>query len=407
MPAPAIPLERIKVTLRGIFEQYGVSPLDTPAIEREEVLAAKYAGGSEILKEMFTLQDQGGRKLALRYDHTGPLARVRSMNPQLKKPFKRYVMDKSWRDGPVSMGRFREFLQCDVDIVGVAGSTAEIEILKLSERVMKTFGLSYKIRINDRRILEQLLKSYKIKAIEQSMLTLDKSDKLSTQALVDELRSIDDNLVNLWNDIQTFDSQQAMLDYVQQHVPDDVVKDMISILVQTGEQVVFDLTLVRGLSYYTSTVFEIILTDSDMTSSVGGGGRYDDMIGKYQKSKEQVPAIGISFGLSRILAAQGGASDTKTVTQAFVIPVKVPFADCMTVAEQLRDAGICTEVDLVGRSISKNMNYCNALGITFALIIGEDEYKQGKVTLKHMESDEQETLVIADALNKIKATLKP
>ncbi len=152
-PNEEIIKERLRDSLKRVFQSYGYRPLDTPAIERYEVLSAKYAGGDEILSETFVLKDRGNRKLGLRYDLTVPLARFVAQNPQLKLPFKRYQMSKVWRDGPVGLGRYREFWQCDVDIIGSKSMNADAEILSIANDVFKGLGLAVEIRVNNRKLM--------------------------------------------------------------------------------------------------------------------------------------------------------------------------------------------------------------------------------------------------------------
>lgn len=398
----AIPLSSLKRQLTAIFEQYGFVPVDTPAIERVDTLSAKYAGGSEILKEMFKVTDQGDRELALRYDHTVPLARLVGMNPQLKKPFKRYVIDKVWRDGPISLGRFREFLQCDVDTIGVIGIEAEVELMLLAARVMNTFGLTYRIRYNDRRLLEALMGAYDIKNTTAAMVAIDKADKLSRADLVKELEQVDTRLVELWQALQ--DSQDPLA-FVKEKTDAKEAIDAAERIV-TATPVNLDLTLVRGLAYYTSSVFEIVLEEGAVKSSVGGGGRYDKMIGDFLGSDTLVPAVGISFGLSRLLTAliESGKLERKaSVASALIIGMgKDVFSECLKLAEELRDAGLNVEVDLAGRNSGKNMKYADSQGIPFVLIIGEDELANGTVTVKDMASGEQKNVKREDVASTLR-----
>src|SRR3990167_5988414 len=190
LPEQKIVRQYIIDTLREVFELYGYSPLETPVLERYETLSSKYAGGSEILKEVFKLKDQGNRELALRYDLTVPFSRVIAMNPQLKMPFKRYQTGPVFRDGPISTGRVREFWQCDVDIVGIKKMTADAEILSLADMAYKRLGLKVKIKINNRKILNSILKEADITENQEDIiLIIDKLYKIGVKGVKEELKS--------------------------------------------------------------------------------------------------------------------------------------------------------------------------------------------------------------------------
>src|SRR3989338_7796949 len=188
LPEDKILREEIANKIRKVFELYGYSPLETPEIERFEILASKYAGGEEILKEVFKLKDQGGRDLALRYDLTVPLARVIAMNPTLKMPFKRYQIDKVFRDGPIEKGRVREFCQCDVDVIGISQMSADAEMLAIAQDVFKALQLNVIIKVNNRKILDAMMDAVGITQDKNDiLLTIDKLYKIERSGVEKEL----------------------------------------------------------------------------------------------------------------------------------------------------------------------------------------------------------------------------
>lgn len=398
--------------LTGLFERFGFAPLDTPLIERFDVLASKFTGGEEILKETFRLRDQGGRDLGLRYDLTVPLARFVGMNPELKMPFKRYQIGKVFRDGPIKLGRYREFYQCDVDIVGAPGVLAEAELLLLAREVFAALGLEASIQINDRRILDGLLNSCQIPAnlATPTILALDKITKLGPDAVKNELvaKGVNvaaaDLLLGLTN--PPGDNEQK-LDILRARIADNEglrnIETLLGLLADARLE--FTPGLARGLSYYTATIFEVFIPGSEVSSSVAGGGRYDRMIADLLQIEQRIPAVGISFGLEPIVEILKARGDPlpPTPTQAFIIPIQARN-EALTIAKQLRKASINTEMDLLNRGISANLKYANAMRIPFVIIIGEDERKQGKLQLKEMTSGEAILCSIAEAIAKIRAS---
>ncbi|MFH0978360.1 MAG: histidine--tRNA ligase [Candidatus Woesearchaeota archaeon] len=409
LPEEQIVRQEIVGRLKAVFELYGYPPLETPVLERFDVMASKYAGGAEILKETFKLADQGGRELALRYDLTVPFARIIGMNPQLKMPFKRYHVGEVFRDGPMGLGRYRQFTQCDVDIAGCKEVTAEAELLSLAEKVFDALGLEIKIKINNRKLLNDILTKFKIKKHEEVILSVDKLAKIGVAGVKKELEDkgvSEDQIDELLYSVSYKGTNEEKIAYFKGIVQSDGIKeleDLLNYLKIIGVEAEFEAALARGLSYYTGTVIEIFMKKSKIESSVCAGGRYDKMIGEFL-GKGDYPAVGISFGLDRIHDAytEMNKAGAKTVAQVYVIPIKT-FAQSLKIAEQLRANGIRTDVDLSGRGPSKNLQYANSLGIPFVAIIGEEELREKKVKLKNMQSGEEKLLGIDDCVKAIKA----
>ena len=401
LPEQKIVRQYIIDTLREVFELYGYSPLETPVLERYETLSSKYAGGSEILKEVFKLKDQGNRELALRYDLTVPFSRVIAMNPQLKMPFKRYQTGPVFRDGPISTGRVREFWQCDVDIVGIKKMTADAEILSLADMAYKRLGLKVKIKINNRKILNSILKEADITENQEDIiLIIDKLYKIGVKGVKEELKSkkLTDKQINkIINLISIKGSNSKKLKELcklENKEGLEEIKELLSYLKEFNTKVEFDITLARGLSYYTGTIFEVVL-NNDLSLSLGGGGRYDDMISKFMDSKQEYPAVGISFGLDRIYNILVNKNIKKTNTRLFIIPIQT-LKESLNISQKLRENNINTDIDLNNKGISKNLDYANKLNIPYVLFIGENELKKKKLKLKDMNSGKEKFLTIKE-----------
>jgi histidyl-tRNA synthetase len=411
LPEEQIAKQEILEKLRRVFELYGYSPLDSPALEKLDVLSSKYAGGSEILKEIFTLKDQGDRMLGLRYDLTVPLARIVAMNPQMKMPFKRYHIGEVWRDGPVSTSRYRQFTQCDVDIVGCAAVTADAEILCLARRVFDSLGLETRAKVNNRKLLNDILIKFKIPAAKHmdAILSLDKLEKFGESVVIKELsaKGLSQEQIDDIIDCITFvGSNDEKIERLKKLIGDTEglreTAELLRYLDAFNTEVDFDPSLARGLTYYTGTVFEVMMVKSGVKSSVAGGGRYDRMIGGFLE-KEEIPATGISFGLDRIFDAylEKRKSPRKSVAKVYVIPIKT-FEHSFRVAEELRGAGIAADFDLMQRGPSKNLQYANSLQIPFVLLIGEEEVRQNKVKLRNMETGEEKLVSVSECLRLLK-----
>lgn len=403
LPEDKIPRQEIMDSLRSIFERYGFAPLETPAIERLDVLSAKFAGGEEIMKEIFRFKDQGGRDLGLRYDLTVPMSKVVGMNPNLNLPFKRYQMQTVWRDGPIKLGRYREFWQCDVDIVGVESMSADAEILSVVDAAFTGLGFSFVTKVNNRKLLNGIMEyagfgEYSMKAI----LAIDKLSKIGEKGVRDELAEIGfekKEIEKAMKILKLKGGNSAVLEKLKKMIDNyegkEGIREMEELLGFCGKMgvknVVFDVSLARGLEYYTGPVFEVYLKDSKVTSAVAGGGRYDDMIGEFLGSGKVYPATGVSFGIEPIYEALKLAKKIrprKTLTNVFVIPIKT-LDKSLEITGILRKKGVKTEVDLMDRGISKNLSYANSMGIPYVLFVGEREIRDRKFKLRDMKTGKE------------------
>lgn len=399
--------------LVDIFQRYGYSPLETPSIERLDTLTAKFAAGTEsdAAKEIFKLTDQGNRDLGLRFDLTVPFSRFIALNPNLKMPFKRYEIGRVFRDGPIKLGRYREFWQCDVDIAGCSSVKAEAELILLALDAFKELGLDAYIEVNNRKLLYGIMDHCNIKRElrESVIITIDKIKKQGVQAVKKELfeKGIKEDVIEkIINIFQTQGTNQEIINIMRQSITSELglegineIDELFSYLrfIDSGK-VKFNPSLARGLSYYTGTVFEGFLKDSKITSSICGGGRYDNMIGMYAENAREYPAVGISFGLEPITDALklSGTEQRRSVTQLYIIPIKT-FKESLVIATKLREAGLKVEIDLMDKGVSKNLDYANSLKIPFVAFIGDSELKEQKIKLKNMHSGKEELVSLEDA----------
>lgn len=398
-------------TLQKTFESYGFVPLDTPVFERYDVLSAKFAAGeeSDAMKEVYTLQDNGERALGLRFDLTVPLARYVGMNIDLKLPFKRYQIGKVYRDAPVKAGRYREFTQCDVDIIGSKIMAADATCVNIALDVYKALGINAQIKINNRKVLQSVIKSLGVaqKDVESAMISLDKLDKYGKEVVQKELQE-----KNISLDVATFisltpgtcslgnkkDLQEKFILPLQEKLGADneglqELQELFTYF-EGNKQIIFDPALARGLGYYTGTVFEVYAEENTNIGAIGAGGRYDNLIGGYLgKQDGEYPAVGISFGLDRIMDVLETLGKTVNITnnlQVFVIPIGETKKESFALAQELRTLGIGTDVELSGRKdLKKNIKYADAYNIPYVLLVGENELKEGNFTLKNLSSGEE------------------
>jgi len=389
--------EEVIDTLRQMFRAYGYRPLETPAMEYLDTLRAK--AGQEVDKQIFVID---GNEYGLRFDLTVPLARYAS-SIDVPKPFKRYAIDAVWRKEEPQRGRFREFYQADVDIVGSASMRCEVEVLSLAKDVCSAFGFDRpKIMVNNRKILDGIAQKLGFENKKPEVFRiLDKLDKIGEEEVAKLLREIlgksADELLKV---IKTKGTNSDKLKLAAKYSPEGA-KEIEEILSLCDFEVEFDLFLVRGLGYYTGPVFEVKLSDD--LGSVVGGGRYDNLLGVYG---QPAPAVGLSFGIERwitILEERKKGIEKKTDSLVVVAAVKPELYQASTkIAAQFRAAGVPCETDLNERNLRKQFDYANALSIPFVAIIGEREMANNKVTLRDMVSGKEEVVSMEEAIMRIK-----
>ncbi len=401
-PEEKLVMNKIVNTIIKNFELYGFQPLETSILQRFDALASKYAGGSEILKETFRLYDQGKRELALRYDLTVPLALYIALNPNTKLPFKRYEIGKVFRDGPISMERFREFWQCDADIVGSSSILAEAELINLAFKVFNDLDLDVEIKVNNRKILDGVMKYANIPEDNRDsvILTIDKLDKIDQRGVGKELTEkglTDLQIERIFNIISIKGSNKDKIIRLKDFLEgNEGVKEMEELMIYSPS-ITLDIALARGLSYYTGLIFEIKMPITKV--SIGSGGRYDNMVGNFLNSKTKMPAVGISFGIDRIALVL--KNKEKTTTKVYIIPIKT-INESLKLANELRNNKINSDIDLMSRGISKNLDYANSLSIPYVVFIGEDELKQNKFKLRDMSTGKEDLLNLKQIIELLK-----
>lgn len=418
-PEEKILRNEIVQTLTKVFEKYGYPPFETPIIERFDVLSAKGGAGeeSEAMKETFNLTDQGGRQLGLRFELTLSLARFIGMNPALKMPFKRYEIGPVFRDGPVKLGRYRQFWQCDVDSVGSKNIVADAELIMLALDCFKELELDAYLQINSRKLLKGIIEYAGINAkkADSVIISIDKLEKYGKQEVIKELEQkgiTDEQTTKLLGAINPDGTNEEKLEILKKIIDNVTGKEGINEIEEifyylNNEQkknVVFAPSLARGLGYYTGPIFEGFLRKSKITSSICGGGRYDKMIGLLLSTDKEYPATGISFGLDVITDAMKLIrTETKqTVVDVYVIPIGVK-KQALEIVQKLRDKEIKADIDITGRGISKNLNYANSLSIPYVIFIGENELKQKKVKIRNMKTGKEEMVSADNVWKRIKS----
>ena len=411
--------QRVIRTATDVFERFGFEPLATPALEYAETLAGK--SGEETDTLFYRFLDRGQREIGLRYDLTVPLARVFAMHQDLGRPFKRYQIDKVWRAERPQRGRYREFYQCDADVVGSSSTLADAEVISIAHAALLELGFErFKIKINNRKLLVPLAERCEVPSQLHGALfrSVDKLDKIGSAGVKKELEaagisaSSSDRLFNM---ISGVSQEQDKFAYAERELATteqgregvSELRDIWQHLLDSGVdegRITLDLSLVRGLDYYTGPIFEAVDLE-DGIGSISAGGRYDHLIGAF--SGQDAPAVGISLGLERIVdlmeARVDGSGRQGSETQVLVTvfsPDLLP--NSLRLATQLRGAGIKVETYLNPDRLQKQLRYANRKGIAFCTILGPDEADAGSVVIKDMKEGSQETVdhaKIVDALN--------
>jgi histidyl-tRNA synthetase len=400
--------------LRTTFESFGFEPLDTPAVEYADTLKGKY--GEEADKLIYAFEDRGGRPVGLRYDLTVPLARVVASYQELPKPFKRYQIAPVWRAERPQKGRYREFWQCDVDTVGTTSPLADAEILMVVAGALGRLGFKqYTIRINNRKVLSALAHELGLEgeAALAFFRSLDKLDKIGVEGVRKELaeRGLSQDVTDRVFDFVDATGSNAEViaglerrlggsDLARQGIAElRAVSDALGASGVGEGQYRVDLSMIRGLDYYTGPIFEVVV-DEPKIGSISGGGRYDGLIGMF--SRQDVPATGGSVGLERIIDViedlgmqPAGLAGTVTEVLVTVFSSETQAAS-LGLARDLRGAGLRVEVALTGDRLPNQLKYAARRGIPAVAIVGPDEVAAGQVMLKDMRSGEQVKLPVGE-----------
>lgn len=424
LPADQLKMERLLGTLRGVYSLYGFTPLDTPAIESAEVLLAK--GGGETEKQIYRFM-KGDSDLALRFDLTVPLAKYVAANyAKLQFPFRRFQIGKVWRGERAQRGRFREFYQADIDVIGDGKLDImnEAEIPSIICRAFTELGLrDFTIRINNRKVLGGFFRMHGMSAPAEILRTIDKLEKIGAEkvrAILLEDCGLDESQAAAVLDFTGFTGTTAeKLAFLEgmcgrDELFDEGVRELRTVaealpgLGVPPERFALDFTIARGLDYYTGTVYETTINSHPEIGSVCSGGRYDDLAEYYTDRK--LPGAGISIGVTRlfyVLSEQGLLNPELEAApaDAIVLPMTEDLGFAAETATLLRESGIRTQLYTEEKKFKQKLSYASKLGIPFAVIIGEDEAKSGLVSLKDMRRGEQISCAPAEAAEKINAAL--
>ena len=395
--------------LKNIFNNYGYLPLDTSILNNYDLLAYKYNDGAEILKEIYKLTDQGNRELALRYDLTIPFCKFIANQKELRLPLRRYEIGKVFRNGPVKLGRCREFYQCDCDIVGIDGTDIEVEQMIMVIEAFRRLGIDIIVKWNNRKLMTSLIKYAGIN-IDTDMVigVIDKKEKMSLDNLYKEFESIgisNDMASKLMNLFSMDISEYNNLDYDDELFREALIEinDVNNKIISLGltDNTVFTPTLARGLSIYTGIVFEFYDKLERLTCSLGGGGRYNKIITDFINDGNEYPAIGLSFGLEPIYTILKSNLEENSLYDVYIIPMEEDYK-VLELATILRNNNISTIVEYSKRKLKKCFEFADKNNIKYVIVLGSRELETGVYTIKDMEKQEQYEFNLEELLEYLK-----
>ncbi len=393
-------------TARRVYRSYGFAPIDTPALEYLEVLLGK--GGEESDKQLFRFEDHGGRQVGMRFDLTVPLARFAAQHiGELGTPLKRYHIATVWRGENTQRGRYREFMQCDFDTIGTTSITADIETGLVIDDLMRAIGFQeFTIRLNNRKVLNGLLEKLGLSERSTAVLrTLDKLAKIGPAKVHDELVSqagaTSEQAREVLRLAQLEGTNDAILSELDRMLAGNEtgqsgVAQLREILAAFGaasepERMKLDVAIARGLDYYTGPIYETFLDALPSIGSVCSGGRYDDLASLF--TKQQLPGVGASLGLDRLLAAQeelGLIERCHTAAPVLIVYFSADrLHDYLRLAARLRRAGIGVELFPETKKVGAQLKYADRRGFRVALIAGDDEWAAGTCQVKDLKAGEQ------------------
>ena len=424
LPESMLQREQLIDKVKCIYQSYGFSPIDTPALEYEEILLGK--GSDETDKQVYSFEDHGGRRVGLRFDLTVPLARFSAQHiGELGTPLKRYQIATVWRGENTQKGRYREFVQCDFDTIGTKSVVADIETALVIHDLLIALGCeAFKIHINNRKILTGLLSSLGIENKTVPILRcLDKLSKVSREKVAEEMLTIDgigkEAVTSLLAFTEIKGTSEAVLKEARDLVTDNTtfssgigeLSELIHGLAVAGvpdSKVHLDLSIARGLDYYTGNIFETFLDALPEIGSVCSGGRYDHLAETYTKT--ELPGVGASLGLDRLLAAMQeiGVLDNRSLGAEIFIVYFDPERrdDYLQMARTLRSAGLRVEMYVEPKKIGQQLKYANRRGHRFALIAGSEELDQDLCQIKDLGTGNAEPISLKGGYEDLVVALK-
>ncbi len=413
LPEAMIPREQLIETARRVYRSYGFAPIDTPALEYLEILAGK--GGEESDKQLYSFQDNGGRDVGLRFDLTVPLARFAAQHiGQLGTPFKRYHIATVWRGENTQRGRYREFMQCDFDTIGTLSAAADIETALVIHDLLQAIGFDeFTIRINNRKVLTGLLERMELADRATPILrALDKLAKIGADRVAEEMQQAAGTTEQQATEVLRLATISGTNDEVLRQIDPLVagsetgqegaarlaeVLDGVKAAGVSEDRLKLDVSIARGLDYYTGTIYETFLGGLPGIGSICSGGRYDNLAEVY--TKQQLPGVGASLGLDRLLAAMEELEIIEKVSTP--APVFIPYFDknrlhdYLKLAAVLRAAGIGVEVFPDAKKLGQQLKYADRRGFRLAVIAGEDEFRDGTCRIKDLATGEQQDVSLA------------
>lgn len=393
----------INEILKETFEEYGYSSIETPIISYFDMLSGKYDEDNDILKEIYKLSDQGKRNLGLRYDLTVPFAKFISLNKnKISLPFKRYEIAKVFRDGPVKLGRDREFTQCDADIVGISGQMIEAECLSLYKSAFNKLDIDIVIKYNSRNLMRGLILESGISSelISNVITIVDKMNKISANEFKEQLLELKlsnnniDNLLTYFKlSLLELKEKFSNTNYEELKIGLEEVSNLEHYIKELGidDVCIFTPTLARGQDYYTGNVFEVYEANYRLNCSIGGGGRYDNMITDFINDGNMYPAVGISFGLTSIyeLLMMDNKDQIKEDIDLYMIPMGEECkAVTLKLATILRNKGLKIILEMNDKKIKKCFEWANKRNIPYVTVIGEEEVNKKVLNIKDMKTGE-------------------
>ncbi len=391
-------------TLKEVFENYGYKNVETPVLCYYDILSDKYDSNNDILKEIYRLKDQGNRDLGLRYDLTVPFAKMIALNKnKIEFPFKRYEIDKVFRNGPIKTGRDREFIQCDIDVVGLNNQVIEAELMSLYVEAFKRLNIDIIIKINSRNLLSGLILESNINEdmIMEVTTIIDKKEKLTKDEFITMLlnigvskENINKLLFNLELTLEELNNKYINTNNKFLEIGLNELSNLFNLIKNTEieKYCEFSPNLARGQNYYTGNIFEVYDKDKVINSSIGGGGRYDKIITNFIADNNEYPAVGISFGLSVIYEIiKNKEIFNSNPTQILIIPVNTE-KESLTLANKIRNMKINVDIDMRNKKLKKSLEYADRVKIEYVIVYGEDEVNKKTFKLKNMVTKE-ETLI--------------
>lgn len=381
LPPQSLKRVAVKAVIEKYFRLYGFAPIETPLIEFDELMKSdNLEGEDEAISDRFRLKDRGGRNLGLRYEFTFQLARIFKQNPNMKMPFRRYQIGENFRDEPIGAGRFRQFTQCDVDIIGDNSINSDAELLAMAADILGELGIEAEIQVNNRKLINAIIESVQITNVKQTMRELDKLEKIGEDQVKSNIRKYADA-----NQVLTlFKLLEKDLKFFLDNAFDgaEELKELAEKCQAYGINLKLNNLMMRGLSYYTGNIFEIVVPGK---ISIGGGGRYDKVVGKFVK--RDIPAVGISFGLDRVTEI----ANVSIPSQASVTLISInQDKNTIKIAKKLRKENISCIV--ISDKPGKALEYSNALAIPYAVFIGDIEVSKKKFKLRDLGTGKEKEL---------------